>query len=139
MINFRMTKITVEQFAILADTMPQSSLNLTTELELKYNTAACMVATVMKFTFEADTGKIMMLQVCCEFEVLKDDWEKHTKEGKTVLPKELIAYFLVQTVGTARGILHCKTEGTPFNCIVLPPINVSNMVKEDLELHTTEK
>jgi hypothetical protein len=44
----------------------------------------------------------------------------------------------MHTVGTIRGILHCKTEGTPFNALILPPINVSEMVTGDLELPISE-
>lgn len=138
MITFRMRKITTEQFAILADSAPQSGLNLRTDLQLKYNTSARMVATVMKFSFETETDKIMLLQVCCEFEVSEEDWKKQITDGKVVLPKGLIDFFLVQTVGTARGVLHCKTEGTPFNALVLPPIDVSNIIKSDIELPLTQ-
>ncbi len=34
-------------------------------------------------------------------------------------------------VGTARGILHAKTEGTAFNDFILPAINVEELVEED--------
>ena len=34
------------------------------------------------------------------------------------------------TIGTTRGILHAKTEGTCFNKYVLPTINVTEIIKE---------
>jgi len=38
------------------------------------------------------------------------------------------------SVGTARGILHAKTENTPYNEFIIPLINVTEAVKADIEL-----
>ena len=54
------------------------------------------------------------------------------QDNKIIIPKELLAHFGVHTIGTARGILHCKTEGTQFNTFILPPINVSERITEDI-------
>ena len=45
----------------------------------------------------------------------------------------------VITVGTARGVLHAKTENTPFNKFVLPTINVTELVKEDVSFDLEKK
>ena len=37
-------------------------------------------------------------------------------------------------VGTARGILHAKTEATKFNQFLIPPINVVELIKDDIIL-----
>lgn len=36
------------------------------------------------------------------------------------------------TIGTARGVLHSKTESTPFNSFLLPTLNVNELVKKDV-------
>ena len=38
------------------------------------------------------------------------------------------------SVGTLRGIIHTKTEGTVLNTIVLPPINLDEIINKDLVL-----
>jgi len=38
------------------------------------------------------------------------------------------------TVGTVRGILHTKTEGTNFNGFVIPTINVTELVTSDVRM-----
>jgi hypothetical protein len=35
------------------------------------------------------------------------------------------------TVGTARGVLHAKTEGTTLNKFFIPTVNVVEMVTDD--------
>ena len=37
-------------------------------------------------------------------------------------------------VGAARGIIHAKTEGTILNSVILPPINLVEIIKDDLVL-----
>jgi hypothetical protein len=37
------------------------------------------------------------------------------------------------TVSSVRGVLHAKTEGTIFNKYLLPTLDVTEMVKEDVE------
>ena len=36
------------------------------------------------------------------------------------------------TIGTTRGVLHSKTENTPFNSFLLPTLNVNELVKKDV-------
>lgn len=48
-----------------------------------------------------------------------------------VIPKGFLRHLAMLTVGTSRGILHAKTEGTCFNKYVLPTINVTLIIKED--------
>lgn len=72
------------------------------------------------------------LAITCEFEIEENDYKNIHKNEKTVIPKELLEYFAVHTIGTARGILFYKTESTPYNYIIIPPLNVSEMIKDDM-------
>lgn len=82
---------------------------------------------------------MLMLQITCEFEINPGDWKENLVNGETVtIPKDTLEYFAVHTIGTARGILHCKTEGTPFNGIVLPPLDATKLVKGDLKINIAE-
>lgn len=71
------------------------------------------------------------LAITCEFEIEENDYKNIHKNEKTIIPKELLEYFAVHTIGTARGILFCKTESTPYNYII-PPLNISEMIKDDM-------
>ena len=37
--------------------------------------------------------------------------------------------------GTARGIIHAKSEGTVLSAIILPPINLIEAIKDDLPIN----
>ncbi|MBE6291514.1 MAG: hypothetical protein E7091_03735 [Bacteroidales bacterium] len=134
MVRFRMFRINVNQFAILTDNLKQENIRLETKLGIKYSIEWKRLAVNMMFTFSSSEEKIMMLDVCCEFQIHEEDWNTFVKGGNIVVPKGIVEYFVVQTVGTARGILHCRTEGTPFNHIIIPPLDVSGMVEGDLTI-----
>ena len=108
MVRFRMLRISTTQFAILAKEAVEQ-YRIQTNVELK-----------------------MVLQVLCEFGIHPDDVQTLTLDGKVTIPKNIVDYFIAQTVGTARGILHCKTEGTSFNGIIIPPMDVTNIVESDM-------
>ena len=128
-----MFKINVIQFAILSNDVA-NGYGIQTSAEVKHTTDGKAIAVDMTFSFENDGKKDMLLQVMCEFGLHPDDLKKLTTGNIITIPKDTIDYFLAQTVGTARGILHCKTEGTPFNGIIIPPINVTGMINSDLTI-----
>lgn len=134
MVRFRMFKINVDQFAILADN-PVPNVKIDNKMSLDISQENRNIRINMTFNFSDGTNSLMLLKMNCEFNVHQEDWSRFQTEDKIVIPKSIIDYFVVQTVGTARGILHCKTEGSPFNYIVLPPMDVSQMVKEDIVFH----
>lgn len=138
MVRFRMFKINVEQFALLADN-PSSNLNINSKMGLDFSEENRNIRVNMSFHYVNGSTTLLVLKMNCEFNVHVDDWNSFQKEDKVVVSKSLLDYLVAQTVGTARGILHCKTEGTPFNCIVLPPMDVSHMIKGDIILNKQEK
>ena len=59
---------------------------------------------------------------------------KQLKEDKRI-PVGFLRYMATISVGTARGIIHARTEGTALCELVLPPVNLTNIINEDLVLN----
>ena len=131
MIRFRMVKINVLQFAILSENC-EKSYKIETRSEFRNSIDGRFVESTATFVFIGKEEKAMILKIKCEFEIFPADLANITQDGKVVIPKDTLEHFLVHTVGTARGILHCKTEGTPFNVVILPPLDVTKLVPSDL-------
>ncbi len=135
MVRFRMFKINVEQFAILTDKLPCNTKDISLETRLSFKAAQDnKVAPSVRFLFEKDKEPIILIEVCCEFDIHPDDWKNMIIGDEIVVPKETLEYLTAQTVGVTRGILHCKTEGTPFNVFILPSINVASMITDDIRI-----
>ena len=54
-----------------------------------------------------------------------------SEHQKLTVQKGFLQHMAVLTVGTTRGILHAKTENTPFNRYHLPTINLKDMINQD--------
>lgn len=139
MIRFRMFRIHTDQFAILSETFPQDFDDVGMGVIFSYKVAEdCKIAATAKFTFDKLTQPILVIEVTCEYIIHEDDWKSMIDEDLLKIPKETLEYLSAQAVGVTRGILHCKTEDTPFNVLIIPPINVAAMVNSGLEVSLKE-
>ena len=134
MVKFRMTGVIIDQFAILADEYEkvrewQVDVDLTTSFSLDPLEAAIK----MKFLFRHQESKMLVLELTCRFKIDGAE-EFEVKDGKMVVPSGFVAHLAMHTVGTARGVLVCKTEGTPYSQYILPPVNVAEMITKDIEV-----
>lgn len=126
-----MKKIAVEQFAILVNEYPRTEITLNTDLTFQYSLESRQVACKVAFRFCADDSVCLVLVCKCDFLIAEDDWRRLVKGNGIAIPKSLMEILAVHTIGTARGILFCKTEGTPFNTMMIPPINVEKMMESE--------
>lgn len=71
--------------------------------------------------------------------VLENGFDIDATAAKQILdskaiPVSFLRYMATIAVGAMRGIIHSKTEGTVLNPIVLPPINLVDIIKEDAKI-----
>lgn len=138
MIKFRMAKINVNQFAILTDIAPNEGLSYSVELGFKGAINAQRVACSYLVEFAHNGTAILKLDILCEFDIRPEDWNNRIKDNTLTITKDELGYFANQTVGVARGVMFCKTEGTPFNHFIIPPINLVELIKEDFTMSLAE-
>jgi hypothetical protein len=142
LINFGLRKITTEQFAIIDNAFDASNENiqLGNELRFGFNLEKRIITVLLSVQFSQDKGPFLLLEISCLFEIIPDHWNnlfnEETKEIK--LPIGLARHFVVIAMGTLRGVLHSKTENTPYNKFYLPTINVNELVKEDVIIKTID-
>ena len=131
MIQFKMRQIKVEQFAILSD-IPLEKLkemNLDTKMTVATADDIHSVSIDIRFVFRKDDMQIIILEVRCIFEVSENSWQELKINGQIKLPEDFLGHMALHTVGTALGILFCKTEGTPYASMILPQINVVELIQ----------
>lgn len=140
MIRFRMFRIQTEQFAIIEEFLPDNeNLGFEIGLNFRYADLGKRIACAMTFELYYLQKKVLILQVSCEFEIHEDDWDSLCKGDSVTIPKNTLEFFAIHTIGTARGILHCKTEGTSLNGIIIPPINVAEIIDKDIVINIKNK
>lgn len=132
-ISFRLLNIVTEQFATFElENIPDTN-ELNSELQFSINPENRVVACRIKFQFLHENQTIVVLTIVCNFDIEVNSWNKDIVSNKKItLSKHLLEHLCVLTVGTARGILHAKTENTFFNKFMIPTLDVSNLVEKDV-------
>jgi len=134
-IGFAFKSISTKQFALLKENCKDASgADVKAELGFGLDKENRMMQVQLKVVFENEKLPFIILEVACFFEIAPESFSafKVQDDGKLIVPCGLAKHLSVLTVGTARGVLHTKTENTEFNKFVLPTINVNDMVKEDM-------
>jgi len=131
MTQFRMDQIKVEQFAILEDKLPQNDIDFSAELTHGASKEDKVLAIRLKVSYTSDEKLLLVCVVSCEFKIEPNSWQEWEKDNQVIVPRGFIAHLAMHTFGTARGILFSRTEGTPYQRLILPPTNVDAIIKED--------
>lgn len=70
----------------------------------------------------------------CHFQIEPGSWDGLPQtESSITIPKPFLLHIATITTGTARGVLSCKTEGTPFATFIIPTVDLTKMVLSDAE------
>jgi len=133
-IGFNLIGIKTEQFAIIEkayskDQETQFSVGLQFKIDQKYK----QVGVYLTFSFEQNKNVFLTIEVSGHFKIKKESWNNFIKEDKISFPQNFMAHLTMLIVGTARGVLHAKTDDSPFNKFLIPTINVTELVKEDVQ------
>jgi len=132
MTQFRMEQIKVEQFAILEDKIPQNEIGFAAELTHGVSKEDNVIAIRLKVSFSANEKLLLVCVVACMFKIEPASWKEWVTDNKVIIPRGFLAHLAMHTFGTTRGILFMKTEGTPYQQLILPPTNVDALTKEDI-------
>lgn len=134
-IGFALNKLNLEQFAIVENAYSEDKdTGLVTGLQFAADAVNKRIKCSVRISFEQDEHPFLVFESSNEFSVDKETWANCENEEKTavIFPKKFMAHLAMLTVGTARGMLHVKTENTKFNRYFLPPINVAEMINDDV-------
>lgn len=133
-INFLLKHIRTEQYALIESVFNESEkINLNTNINFKINSKTNQVGSFVGFTFDQNKNVFLKIQVSCHFKIEEKSWKAFANSASTeiIIPKGFLAHLASITVGTARGVLFAKTDGTSFNKYIIPTINVAEIIKKD--------
>ncbi len=134
-VKFTLIKINTDQFAIIESAFKLGDdVNLKIGLQFGANRENQAISVKTSIQFEQQAVPFIMIEASCFFGIEPTDWNTFVEGKEIVVPKNVITHFCVLTVGTVRGILHSKTEGTNYNGFVVPTINVTELVTGDIRL-----
>ncbi len=86
-----------------------------------------------KITYTQEERLLLVIEVSCYFDIENNAGKQIVEEKR--IDVGFLRYLATITIGTIRGIIHAKTESTSLNPIVLPPINLMDVIKNDFVLN----
>lgn len=140
-IGFSLHKIIDQQFAIIEESYNENEeVNLSTEINFAFDKENRIVVVFTKFIYLQNNIPFIIIEIGFQFMFDEPTWNNfyNIETKKITIPKQIAQHLSVITIGTARGILHTKTEGSKFNMFLLPSINVTEILKEDVFAMLTE-
>lgn len=133
-VGFVLQAIKTEQFAILDENFNQKKpVELDSQLQFKFDQRKNLIGVEIGFEYFQAKKVLLKIVVSCHFKIEVESWQSFLAihGGKMVVPKGFLAHLAMITVGTARGVLHAKTESTFFSKFIIPAINVVEMISDD--------
>jgi hypothetical protein len=133
-IGFSLLGIKTEQFALEEESYSsKEKTGLSTSLQFKFEQSSKQIGVFSTFKFTQKKKIFIKIEVSCHFKVDDDSWNTfiQIKDSKLVIPKLFLAHLAMMTIGTTRGVLFSKTEGTIFSKYIIPVTNVEDEIEED--------
>lgn len=134
-IGFALKRINTEQFAIIESSYEEEiDVDLKAGLKFGIDFEGSTISVVFSTSFVQEKSPFLIIVAACYFHISEDAWNSFYNKSKTELTveKNFISHLTMLTIGTTRGILHNKTEGTRFNSFFIPTLNVSELVRKDV-------
>ena len=140
-VGFKLRKIVTNQFATIEmDCTDDDVVNFGAEINFGIDDRKKMLACFTQFQFIYQSLPFIILHVSCEFEITETSWNSFidVQNHKIHFPVALLQHLAIITIGSARGILHAKTENSNFNKYFLPAINVKDFVEDGISFSVGE-
>lgn len=134
-VGFSLLGVKTEEFATFEENFTsKKKIELKTGVEFKIQEKNKQIGVYVAFGFNQGKQTFLKIKISCHYGISPETWADFISEDEKMIafPLNFMRHLTVLAIGTARGVLHCKTEGSQFNKYVLPTINVNELLAEDI-------
>ncbi|MGN1217238.1 MAG: hypothetical protein ACI4TD_04595 [Phocaeicola sp.] len=132
-IPYRISHIETVQFAIFPDNYVNGKeVMVNTNCGYNVRSDIGQVRNIISVNYTQNDKLLLVVQLACYYDIAPEGVTAIKEEGK--IPVDFLRYMGSLSIGAIRGVIHAKTEGTVLNPVILPPVNLEGMVKNDLVL-----
>ena len=136
---FSFNSAELEEFALLSEKLPDNfkEMFVDTTIGVKVNVDHRTLLFDVTVQYIADEVSQMKIKGLFSMIVKKDSWENLIDENQVVFNKEILHFLGQLSIDTLRGMMVLKLNNTFLKNIILPPINVKEILNEDLSFDLT--
>lgn len=138
-IGFKLVGLRTVQFAVIEEAFKEGQK---TEVEQGINISVSVEKRVVIASFKAtfkQTNPFIIIECACFFEIQNSNWQEFmVSDKKFVIPRDFAHHLAVFAVGATRGAFHAKVEGTKYSQFIVPVIDLTKRVQNDVVLEITK-
>lgn len=99
------------------------------------------IVTIVDFAIQQDEVPFIKLKVACLYKLSEESYiGLFNKENRNIiLPKNFATHLIALTLGTSRGILFEKLDNTEFRDFIIPTMDISKIVNEDISISSENR
>lgn len=110
----------------------QSETKAKTNMTFAYNKDKHVIKNSIYIEMRQDDKKFLVVQMDAYVEISESSAKQMTKENGICLPRNLQCQIASFCYGAIRGVMYLKTLNTPLQDIILPPLELQDVIKSDI-------
>jgi hypothetical protein len=143
-IPFRLVEIETTQFAVMENFYKDDcDVNLVVSVPISAIDENHLIDVSLNIQFKCEDVPFIILEVKLQFDVEPESFNSlfvtKRKKKSLVIPMGLSRHLGTLAVGTARGILHEKLNKTRLKDFILPTIDLTKILDDDIILDKKEE
>lgn len=131
-IPYKIEEIIIDGFQLNTENLVEKdTIKLSTEFRFIANFEFHKIRCISMYEYFHDKHVIMRLDLICTFDVEESAFEGMRSNGNLTIKTDFLRYMATISVGAARGIIVAKSENIIVKNMILPPINLVEIIEED--------
>lgn len=135
-IQFKLEDVQEIQFATLVNEWPTTEQQVNNQLQFNVETDKRLVHCVAQYEYKQNDITQLILTVQSTFEFQTESWSAmyNLQGDEWLLPAGLLQHLADITIGASRGILAVRTQEKGFPRVILPLVNVAQIIQNNLRV-----
>lgn len=133
-LKYKIDQIVTRGFEI-KNTDQLDKLHFSLSFRFKINAEEKVVCCISHYEYAIGDYIVMQLDLECYFQIDRRYFISLLKDDVLTIKTDILQYLATIAVGTARGEIHarCAIEGSPLQNIVLPPVDLTQIITTPAE------
>ena len=111
------------------------SVGIETNFNFSFNKSEGILKCATNLTFIQNNQVFLKSELQTFFEIIKESIDELTNENVITIPRGLLCQFASLNYGSFRGVIYMKAINTTLSNLILPPMYLDEVIKDDMKIH----
>lgn len=135
-IQYKFIKIDLTQFSPEWEKFDSANpaVGIETNFKFSFNKTEGVLRCLTNLQFIQENQIFLKSELQTFYEIKKESIEELTNDDVITIPKGLLCQFASLAYGSYRGVLYMKTINTALSNLILPPMYLNEVIKDDMKI-----